>query len=305
MKELKNLQPEKSLDEAIADKKVIHCFDSSRILGTIEDKIYYNMGALDKNCDFVNLVQQELGSCWFHAVAANLTAMKHSELVQRIGNGEIELYDTEHRLAKKGDEINEFQFKQLNTIIEISKNFNIELTDDNRAAVDVIIRNKMKKKVEETVPNMSKRVLGSTLDNKIREQTKNNKSGKASRQRQEEKLRTNFTREEGESDFAYRVRLEDKVSEEAKKHRKALDIRKDDIEKLKAEKKSMKESVDDSLLIGRKSSIGEEIRVAIQSLDGTCEPRENIFPPFGDRKELSSFRERERARRSSKIERQV
>ncbi|MDR2077495.1 MAG: hypothetical protein LBP39_00845, partial [Rickettsiales bacterium] len=30
MKELKNLQPEKSLDEAIADKKVIHCFDSSR-----------------------------------------------------------------------------------------------------------------------------------------------------------------------------------------------------------------------------------------------------------------------------------
>ncbi|MDR2077744.1 MAG: hypothetical protein LBP39_02130, partial [Rickettsiales bacterium] len=313
IKKMKELVKEtgKDLDEAVSSKKVIHCFDSARVLGdslVTEDETYRDMGALTKNCDFVNLMQQDLGSCWFHAVASTLTAMKHPELVQRIRNGEIELYDIEHILIRDSDKLNEFQFRQMNTIIEISKKFNIELTDDNRAAIDLTIYDKMQEKVEETVPDITRIVLGSALDNKIREQTKNNKSGEAFRRRQEEKLRTNFTREKGESDFAYRVRFEDKVSEEANKHRKALDIRKDDIEKLKAEKNPILykgKSADDSLFIDMKFTNKIKTIKTIESLDGTCEPRENIFPPFGDRKKLSSFRERERAKNNSKIEREV
>jgi hypothetical protein len=165
MKELMEETGKKDLDEAIGNEKVIHCFDSSRTLGCPvagdnSKTNYNNIGALGKNCDFVNLEQQELYSCWFQAAAATLTALKYPEVVKRITNGEIELYNVEHRLAGEDDEPNEFQFRQMHTIIEVSEKFNIGPMEDNREPIDVLIRDNMKTKVEGTVLDMTEDLLG-------------------------------------------------------------------------------------------------------------------------------------------------
>ncbi|MDR2077449.1 MAG: hypothetical protein LBP39_00610 [Rickettsiales bacterium] len=101
MKELMVESGKNDLDEAIANEKVIHCYDSSRVLDvTMAEGTYYDysMGALAKNCDFINLCQHNIiyHSTWFHAVAATLTALKYPELVQKIRSGEIKPYGIEN-----------------------------------------------------------------------------------------------------------------------------------------------------------------------------------------------------------------
>jgi hypothetical protein len=208
MKELKNLKPGRSLDEAVADKKVIHCFDSSRVLGANVGK-KHNMGALTKNCDFVNLTQQELGSCWFHAMASTLTAMKYPELVQKIRNEKIELYDTEHKSIREGDKLNEFQLKQMNTIREISEKFNIGFIDDNREAIDLIIRSDVKEKVmEEPLRDVSEEVLGTKMVNVIKKmRDRLERSEIVPIQPIKTNLETVSARRKRETDFAHRVRI--------------------------------------------------------------------------------------------------
>ncbi|MDR2077823.1 MAG: hypothetical protein LBP39_02550 [Rickettsiales bacterium] len=192
MKDLMKETGKKDLDEAVASEKVIHCFDSSRFLGypVTEDspETCFNIGALDKNCDFVNLEQQELGSCWFHAVASTLTAMKYPELVEKIEDGTIELYDTGHDSIREGDKLNEFQLRQMNTIREISKKFDIGLTKDDREVIDLIIDNQTQEEVGKMpFPDVLREVLGIKTENKAEEMD----DGK------------------GQSDFSYRVRVID------------------------------------------------------------------------------------------------
>ncbi|MDR2077383.1 MAG: hypothetical protein LBP39_00260 [Rickettsiales bacterium] len=289
IKKMKELMKEtdKDLDEAVADEKVIHFFDSSRILFTIVDEIYYNMGEMTEmteNCDFINLRQQKLGSCWFQALASTLTAMKYPELVQKIRDEKIELYDTEHESIREGDELNEFQLKQMNTIIEISEKFNIGLTKDDRETIDLIIRDEMKKKIGKTsIPDVARELLGEEIVNQIEKSY--GKSGIAPSQPKEIKL-------------SYRIRTIIEGREKINKYGEALKIGRGTIEKLKAKENSIlynEKSVDDSLLVDRKSSKGEEIHTE-KSLDSTCKPIGNT---------LSSFIEREKAKKSSKMERQV
>jgi hypothetical protein len=174
MKDLMKETSKKDLDEAVASEKVIHCFDSSRILGytvKVNDSLVrYNMGALHKNCDFVNVVQQELGSCWFHAVASTLTAMKHPELVEKIRNGEIKPYNVEHRALENNDKINDFQLRQMNTIRKMSEKFNIGFTQDGRGTIDVLVDNRTQEEVKKMpFPDVAREVLGIKTENKAEE----------------------------------------------------------------------------------------------------------------------------------------
>jgi hypothetical protein len=152
MKELMK-RANRGLNESVSNNKVIYCYDSSRTLGYTSD-----MGELTKNCGFVNLRQREFNSHWFDCVAQALTAIKHPELVERIANGEIKLYDVrygffniEHRLLKDGDRLNEFQLEQLNTIVEMAKKFNIGPTKDGKEVIDLLIDDKMREKFRETL----------------------------------------------------------------------------------------------------------------------------------------------------------
>ncbi|MDR2077822.1 MAG: hypothetical protein LBP39_02545 [Rickettsiales bacterium] len=219
MKELKKLKPDKSLGEAVASEKVIHCFDSSRTLGhsTAENssKPRLNMGALDKNCDFVNLAQQELGSCWFHAMAANLAALKYPEIVKEITNGGIELYDMKHRTFGEYDRPNKFQLKQINTIREISERFNIGSTQDGREAIDVIVKDEMKEEVEGAVLSIGEEVLGRKMSSEILKIINSKKKNEGPNfiyldrfgiKDIVDKLRNNS--KEGESEFSHITRLE-------------------------------------------------------------------------------------------------
>jgi hypothetical protein len=61
-------------------------------------------------------------------------------------------------------------------------------------------------------------------------------------------------------------------------------------------------SIDDSSLVESSSRIKIQPR---RHLDDTCKPRENTFPSFGEKEKLSSFVEREKARKSSKMEQQI
>jgi hypothetical protein len=344
IKKMKELMKKtgRNLDEAIAGEKVIYCYDSSRVLGcpVIENSpeaYYYNMGALTKNCDFVNLRQQELSSCWFQAVASTLTAMKHPEIVKKIADGEIELYDTKYRLVDSYNRLNEFQLKQINTIIEISKKFNIEFGWIIKKPIDLIIYNQMKEKVQITVLDRSEEVLGREMNSRIIKKINSRKkdnSGeeyknpgiscrgrlKIKRVLDKEEIkpvlkdkrlvfshkhypiinniakkfkttfeqllkvipRTDLKQEYGETDFSYIVRLINEEFEKINKYRETLEIRKDTIEKLRAEKKSIilygdrKKSIDDSIVDGIKFSSREEMRREKHTekfLDDTCKPK--------------------------------
>ncbi|MDR2077981.1 MAG: hypothetical protein LBP39_03370 [Rickettsiales bacterium] len=322
MKDLMKETGKKDLDEAVASEKVIHCFDSSRILGCYivkvnDSLVRYNMGALHKNCDFVNLAQQKLDSCWFHAVAATLTAMKHPELVQKIRDGEIELYDIEHCALENNDKLNEFQLKQMNTIIEMSEKFNIGSTWYGRKSIDMLIRDLVKKRVEDApIPNMTEGVLGTKIVNKIREM----ESAKLKIIAPEQPVKTNSETDSvikkgklgffhrirlwfrnvagklGKSDFYHKIRLINKQYEKINRYREILENSRKVIEKrLEAEKPLMlygKKTTDDSLLVGIKSSSGEEIQVARKSLDDSDKPRDGSLPFFIGR---------EKARKNSEI----
>ncbi|MDR2077992.1 MAG: hypothetical protein LBP39_03425, partial [Rickettsiales bacterium] len=265
MKDLMRKTGRRNLDEAIGSEKVIHCYDSSRAVGchVMVDglKTYFDMGALTKNCDFVNFEQQKLDSCWFHAVAATLTALKHPEIVKKIGDGEIELYDTRNVIARSNNKLNEFQLRQMDTIIEISEKFDIGPTKNGREIIDLIIRDIVKKRVEDApIPNMTEGVLGTKIVNKIRE-TKNNKLNRSKIVR-EQPAKTNpeidsvrkkpgfFHRirlwfrnvagKFGKSDFYHKIRLINKQYEKINRYREILENSRKVIEKrLEAEKKSM------------------------------------------------------------------
>jgi hypothetical protein len=227
MKELIKETGKKDLDEAVASEKVIYCYDGSRLLGYpvigADPEASYSMGALDKNCDLVNLEQQELGSCWFQAVAATLTAMKYPEVVKKITDGEIEFYDTDHDLIEEDDRLNEFQFRQLSTIIEISKKFDIRLAQDNNKLIDLLTRDDVKKETKATVLNIAEELLGRTTNSKILKIINSNKEeggsdfiypNRSGVRDVANALKVNLEQEEGESDFSYIIRL---ISEEFKK----------------------------------------------------------------------------------------
>jgi hypothetical protein len=189
MKDLMKETGKEDLDEAVASEKVIHCFDSSRAVGchVMVDGLetYFDMGALTKNCDFVNLTQQNFGSCWFHALASTLTALRYPELIERIRDEEIELYDIKHRTLKNNDKLNEFQLRQMNTVREISKKFDIGLTEDGREVIDLIIDNQTQEEVGKMPFPDVLRELGIKTENKAEE----------------------IGDKKGQSDFSYRVRV--------------------------------------------------------------------------------------------------
>ncbi|MDR2077562.1 MAG: hypothetical protein LBP39_01190 [Rickettsiales bacterium] len=277
MKELKNLQPEKSLDEAIADKKVIHCFDSSRLLGypvTGNSSVtHYNMGTLDKNCNFINLFQQNLGSCWFHAMASTLTVLKHPEIVKKIRDGEIELYDIKHDLIKKGDRLNEFQLRQMNTIREISKKFDIESMLGNRETVDLIIYDQIKEEVKKTVLDIKEEMMGRETNRKILEIINSKKKGKKPGFVGE--FIINLRQKDRKLDFPYKVHLFSEQFEKINNRRKEMENIRDAIkEKLEAENKPIvygtRGSIDDGALIDMKFYAREKIQ-SRRSPDDTCE----------------------------------
>ncbi|MDR3079003.1 MAG: hypothetical protein LBU15_03115, partial [Rickettsiales bacterium] len=127
----------KSLDTS--NEIFIHCFNSSRE-GTF--------GAVEKNLDNVNRILQELGSCWFHGLAAVMAALENPEMVGRVLDGKIPSYKPEDQWLKPGDVPNEFMLKHVLELQKIESILGISL-GEGKLLVEGIVKDDFKSRAVE------------------------------------------------------------------------------------------------------------------------------------------------------------
>ncbi|MDR1495070.1 MAG: hypothetical protein LBI29_03495 [Rickettsiales bacterium] len=108
------------------DETLIYYYDSGRIVGSLEEG--GDVGAITKYCRALNWSQQELGSCWINAVAAELVALKNPDEIGKVFSGEIISYG--HlcgTIGAEGEIPNNIMLKQMEIIQEIAEKFGASL----------------------------------------------------------------------------------------------------------------------------------------------------------------------------------
>lgn len=94
----------------------IYVYDSSRTI----DYSRNNLGVLQKYTKIFSHDQQELGSCWYHAVSSAIIAAKYPEIIEKIRTGLIKTVK-----SKKDSEFNDFEILQIIKLQEIAENFGV------------------------------------------------------------------------------------------------------------------------------------------------------------------------------------
>ncbi|MDR3078631.1 MAG: hypothetical protein LBU15_01185 [Rickettsiales bacterium] len=115
----------------------IHCFDSSRVVGSENYK--GSFGAITENLDAINWNLQKEGTCWFHGLAAMMVALENPEIVEMVLDGRIPGYGlSKHRSLEDNDVPNEFVILEMQKLQEIADTLGVNLEGGGFLVEDIV-----------------------------------------------------------------------------------------------------------------------------------------------------------------------